>query len=450
MSERDEIIAEMREYFEQRADAEYLPGSPGGSPNEEMKMLEKLGQLQDSLESHHRDLLAIHRVASHIAGVEPPTEDDTLTVKRVKQMAMMINQLSDGQAAREQEGGEAVVVKDAYDGAREDLQIWKKRALESEKLLQEEIESNARLVEVCNDLTGPTHMGEPVLPPRQGAQEAKPIAYTNGSQLFYLWDEEGEGKMFAEREGDYDIALYTHPSQSQGVPEKLRRVLAAAISVAHDRKGDVDDEEGSYATTPVDQMIELETALCELFDTGSDDVVAHHMIPKLDALLSTPAAPQAGSFQSRVRPWLLECFGERIAGDREERNHRYLEESLELVQAEGCTAEEAHKLVDYVYSREIGDPPQEVGGVMVTLAALCLANDMDMHDCGESELARITQPETVKKIREKQKRKPSMSPLPGVYPERPQPPEQGVCQKDRCEHGVRHPHPCRDCEDREA
>ena len=32
----------------------------------------------------------------------------------------------------------------------------------------------------------------------------------------------------------------------------------------------------------------------------------------------------------------------------------------------------------------------------------------------------------------------------------PQPPEQGVCQKDRCEHGVRHPHPCRDCEDREA
>ncbi|WP_286749578.1 hypothetical protein [Marinobacter sp. UBA2688] len=130
------------------------------------------------------------------------------------------------QAAREQEGGEAVVVKDAYDGAREDLQIWKKRALESEKLLQEEIESNARLVEVCNDLTGPTHMGEPVLPPRQGAQEAKPIAYTNGSQLFYLWDEEGEGKMFAEREGDYDIALYTHPPRSQGVPDEWLEMLA--------------------------------------------------------------------------------------------------------------------------------------------------------------------------------------------------------------------------------
>lgn len=107
-----------------------------------------------------------------------------------------------------------------------------------------------------------------------------------------------------------------------------------------------------------------------------------------------------------------------IAGDREERNHRFLEEALELVQACDCTADEAHKLVDYVYGREVGDPPQEVGGVMVTLAALCLANEMDMHKCGEIELNRITQPEMVEKIREKQKRKPSMSPLPGVYPER--------------------------------
>lgn len=65
-----------------------------------------------------------------------------------------------------QSGGvlEPVIAKDAYDGAREDMQIWKKRALEAEKLLQEEVESNARLVEVCNDLTGPVHMGEPVIP----------------------------------------------------------------------------------------------------------------------------------------------------------------------------------------------------------------------------------------------------------------------------------------------
>lgn len=119
------------------------------------------------------------------------------------------------------------------------------------------------------------------------------------------------------------------------------------------------------------------------------------------------------SFQERVRPWLLECFGEIIAGDRKERNHRFLEESLELVQACGCTREEAVQLVDYVYGRPVGETAQEVGGVMVTLAALCLAQGIDMHDAGEVELTRINQPEIVKKIRAKQAAKPKFSPLPG-------------------------------------
>lgn len=137
------------------------------------------------------------------------------------------------------------------------------------------------------------------------------------------------------------------------------------------------------------------------------------------------ATPQpADSFQSRVAPWMQECFGREISSDSVERNHRFLEESLELVQSLGCTKGEALQLVDYVYGREVGDPPQEVGGVMVTLAALCLASNLNMHECGETELARITQPEIVEKIREKQKRKPSMSPLPGVYPDRPTLPEQ--------------------------
>lgn len=115
-------------------------------------------------------------------------------------------------------------------------------------------------------------------------------------------------------------------------------------------------------------------------------------------------------FQSRVQPWLMACFGEMIAGDREERNHRFLEEALELVQSCGCTASEAHQLVDYVYGRDVGDPPQEVGGVMVTLAALCLANGLDMRENGETELARIWT--KVEAIRAKQAAKPKHSPLP--------------------------------------
>lgn len=129
---------------------------------------------------------------------------------------------------------------------------------------------------------------------------------------------------------------------------------------------------------------------------------------------SEPAdgAAVAESFQQRVQPWMLACFGEMIAGDREERNHRFLEEALELVQACGCTTHEALQLVDYVYGRPVGDPPQEVGGVMVTLAALCLANQMDMQQCGETELARIWT--KVEAIRAKQAAKPKYSPLPAV------------------------------------
>ncbi|WP_446903021.1 hypothetical protein [Burkholderia sp. YIM B11467] len=122
------------------------------------------------------------------------------------------------------------------------------------------------------------------------------------------------------------------------------------------------------------------------------------------------------SFQQRVQPWMLACFGATIAADRAERNHRFYEEAGELVQAHGMTREEAHALVDYTWSRPAGDPAQEAGGVMVTLAALCLANGIDMHAAGETELARINVPETIAKIRAKQAAKPKHSPLPVATP----------------------------------
>jgi hypothetical protein len=102
-----------------------------------------------------------------------------------------------------------------------------------------------------------------------------------------------------------------------------------------------------------------------------------------------PTPTAAASFQQRVAPWMLACFGEAVARDRVERNYRFLEESLELAQSLGATAEQAHKVVDYVFGRNAGEPAQEAGGVMVTLAALCAAAGIDMHECGEAELARI-------------------------------------------------------------
>lgn len=120
------------------------------------------------------------------------------------------------------------------------------------------------------------------------------------------------------------------------------------------------------------------------------------------------------SFQNRVRRWMQHCFGEVVMADKVERNHRFLEEALELVQACGCTQDEARKLVDYVYGRPAGETHQEIGGVMVTLSALVDAQGRDLDLCAELELARVLDPEAMEKIRGKQAAKPKMSPLPEI------------------------------------
>lgn len=108
------------------------------------------------------------------------------------------------------------------------------------------------------------------------------------------------------------------------------------------------------------------------------------------------------SYQREVNKWMLTCFGGLITLDKRERNFRFLEEAIELVQANGCTKEEAYALVDYVFGRDQGNTNQEVGGVMVTLAALCNVIGVDFVEAAEEELARINRPENIKKIREKQ------------------------------------------------
>lgn len=117
------------------------------------------------------------------------------------------------------------------------------------------------------------------------------------------------------------------------------------------------------------------------------------------------------AFQRQVIDWMMETFSMETCRNTAERNHRFLEESLELVQAMGCTAAEAHMLVDYTFGRPMGEREQEVGGVLVTLAALCAAAEISMEDCGKTELARCWK--NIEKIRAKQANKPPSSPLPG-------------------------------------
>lgn len=117
---------------------------------------------------------------------------------------------------------------------------------------------------------------------------------------------------------------------------------------------------------------------------------------------------QINRFQSYVWGWLNKCFAPAIIEDPAERNHRFLEEACELVQACGCTPQEAHRVVDYVFARPAGDKRQEAGGVMITLAALAEVQRIDLQLAAKEELERIGRPEVIEKIRAKQAAKPNL------------------------------------------
>ena len=119
---------------------------------------------------------------------------------------------------------------------------------------------------------------------------------------------------------------------------------------------------------------------------------------------------ELSSYQRRVEQWLDACFPPAVRSNRAERTHRFLEEALELAQANGCSRDDALALVEYVFGRPVGRPDEEVGGVMVTLAGLCSASGINMDDAGHRELERNW--DRIETIRAKQQAKPHGSPVP--------------------------------------
>lgn len=140
-----------------------------------------------------------------------------------------------------------------------------------------------------------------------------------------------------------------------------------------------------------------------------------------DTLLYTTPRPgvdvgKPEEFQTGVERWMAGCFVPSLYSNMTERGDRLVEEVLELLQAHGYDPSRIPTLVDYVYGRPPGEPGQEVGGVMVTLAGYCWIAGLNMHAEADRELARITRPEVMAKIRAKQEAKNSLhfdTPLPG-------------------------------------
>ena len=96
-----------------------------------------------------------------------------------------------------------------------------------------------------------------------------------------------------------------------------------------------------------------------------------------------------GAFQRAVWEWVVKAFGVESADDTTERAYRFSEEALECVQAAGMSKEDVLRMVDYVYTRKAGTLPQEVAGVLTTLAALANAHSIAMDDVAATELVRV-------------------------------------------------------------
>ena len=100
-----------------------------------------------------------------------------------------------------------------------------------------------------------------------------------------------------------------------------------------------------------------------------------------------------GVSQALVEQWVRSRFTDKVFENKEEHGRRVLEEAIELFKVEARDPKEAraqaHKLVDAVFDKKVGELKQEIGGVAVTLLALCALHDLRLDELAEAEINRI-------------------------------------------------------------
>lgn len=129
--------------------------------------------------------------------------------------------------------------------------------------------------------------------------------------------------------------------------------------------------------------------------------------------MNKPRNLEIGAFQDQVASWMAMCFGPEVSADKKERAFRFLEEALELAQASGVSRGEAGLQLTYTYNRPEGKVEDEVGQVLLTLAALCNAHALNLGE--QSWQALYSAWARIDTIRAKWKSKPQRNgPLPGA------------------------------------
>ena len=104
--------------------------------------------------------------------------------------------------------------------------------------------------------------------------------------------------------------------------------------------------------------------------------------------------------QQRVYQWAVRTFGVG-ASQRDERLCRFFEEALEFVQACGVSRAMVNTIVEYVYSRPVGEARQEAGAAGLTLLAACEVLGFSADDAERAEFVRALSKDPTK-LRDKQ------------------------------------------------
>jgi hypothetical protein len=108
------------------------------------------------------------------------------------------------------------------------------------------------------------------------------------------------------------------------------------------------------------------------------------------------------TLQTRVGQWVVRALGAQHLADRQMRAKRLLEEAIELAQAEGLHPDLVHAWVEHVYGRPAGGAREEARGVGITYFAYCESLGEDHKKLIEEELARVSTPAMIAKVRERQ------------------------------------------------
>lgn len=220
-----------------------------------------------------------------------------------------------------------------------------------------------------------------------------------------------------DRRGDH------HPeygvSIGPGISEEICGVLAALAEAKAQERRDA-FEEAAREIQHQARSMRLAGIPCDANEIKASTALS--LAATIRARATAPAEtekPETGeAFQARALTLFEAAIGDDPS-DLPERVARFAEEALELAQALHMTEDDARRVLEYVFGRPRGEPAQEFGGTLATLAVLASYAGEDLMRCGEADIARWADPAFIARLRMKRAGRHGRGPLPGATPPQP-------------------------------